>query len=139
MKTFRHVVAGALMVGLVLGCGGPAGSPSPSATASEGAGARLEVSLTSGPTCPVVQNPPDPNCDARPVANEVVTVSAGGVEIARGRTDAQGRIAFALAPGEYTVTGLNESGFMGPPEPATVLIGAEAVVTVDLEYDTGIR
>ena len=139
MKTIRQVVASAVMVALVLACGGPAGSPTPSATATDGVGGRLEVSLTSGPTCPVVQNPPDPNCDARPVANEVVTVSAGGAEIARGRTDAQGQIAFDVPPGEYVVTGLNETGLMGPPEPATVLIGADAVVTVDLEYDTGIR
>ena len=139
MKTLRQVIAAGLVVALVLGCRGPAASPNPSATASEGAGGRLEVTLTSGPTCPVEQNPPDPNCAARPVANEVVTVSTGGTEVARGRTDAQGRIAFGLAPGEYTVTGLNETGFMGPPAPETVLIGAAAVVTLDLEYDTGIR
>jgi hypothetical protein len=137
MKTFRHPAAIALLVTLLVACGGPAGSPGPSDT--ETAGSRLEVSLTSGPTCPVEQNPPDPNCAARPVADEVVTVSAGGVEVARGRTDAEGKIAFELVPGEYTVSGLNESGLMGPPEPATVLIGAAAVVTVDLEYDTGIR
>jgi hypothetical protein len=139
MKTFRQVLAGALVVAMVIACGGPAGSPNSSATASQSADARLEVSLTSGPSCPVEQNPPDPNCAARPVANEIVTVSSGGIEVARGRSDAQGRITFGLPPGEYTVTGLNETGFMGPPEPATVLIGQAAVVTVDLVYDTGIR
>ncbi|MCU0482790.1 MAG: carboxypeptidase-like regulatory domain-containing protein [Chloroflexi bacterium] len=96
----------------------------------------------AGPVCPVVSDPPDPACSDRPVPGaEVVVRDAGGAEVARATTAADGTYAIALSPGDYSVVALPVEGLMGTPEaqPVTVPADLETPVQVDLVYDTGIR
>jgi hypothetical protein len=92
----------------------------------------------AGPTCPVVTEG-DPACDPRPLAGVTVLVlDVNGTEIARLQTDADGRYAVTLPAGPYTVEPQPAEGTLRMPEPIHVTVGAN-FVTVDLEYDTGIR
>ena len=92
----------------------------------------------AGPTCPVVTEG-DPACDERPLAGVTVLVlDVNGTEIARLQTDADGRYAVTLPSGPYTVEPQPVEGMMGTPAPIAVTVGG-AFVTVDLDYDTGIR
>jgi hypothetical protein len=92
----------------------------------------------AGPTCPVVTEG-DAACDDRPITGATVLVlDSRGTEIARLRTDADGRFSVTLPAGPYTVEPQPVTGLMGTPEPIPVTV-ADGFVTVDLAYDTGIR
>lgn len=97
--------------------------------------------VTSGPTCPVETQPPDPACAARPVAGAVLVFSnAAGAEVARATSDADGTFSVALAPGAYRVTAQPVEGLMGTPEPMEVEVEAGQLMTeLQVSYDTGIR
>jgi hypothetical protein len=80
--------------------------------------------VTAGPTCPVVTDPPDPNCAERPVSGAVLVVSnAGGAEV-----------------GSYRMTPQPKDGLMGTPAPVDFEVAAGQPLTeVQVSYDTGIR
>ena len=93
----------------------------------------------SGPHCPVVQNPPDPQCADRPVADaEIVITNATGDRVDAVRTDADGRFTIPLAAGDYTFTPQPVEGLMGTPSPQSASAGASPI-TLSFAYDTGIR
>lgn len=93
----------------------------------------------SGPHCPVVQNPPDPQCADRPVADaEIVITNATGDRVDAVRTDADGRFTIPLPAGDYTFTPQPVDGLMGTPSPQSATAGASAI-TLSFDYDTGIR
>jgi hypothetical protein len=94
----------------------------------------------AGPIYPVEQ-PGVPN--TRPLPNALITVQPpnGGPEIARQRTDANGRFQIGLPAGTYRLVPL-------PPEPGAVLpyanprmvsVPAGQYVELVINYDTGIR
>lgn len=95
----------------------------------------------AGPTCPVVQDPPDPSCADRPVAGAVIVVrDARGREVARVTTAADGLFTLELPGGTYTLEPQPVEGLMGTAAPVEVTVEpGEAPVLVDLPYDTGIR
>jgi hypothetical protein len=94
----------------------------------------------AGPVCPVETVPPDPDCAARPVADATVVIrDAGGAEVARSVTAADGSFFVELEAGDYVVEPQPAEGLMGTPSPEHVTVVAGRVVSVQLEYDTGIR
>ncbi len=97
--------------------------------------------VTSGPTCPVETEPPDPACAARPVAGAIlVFTNADGAEVARATSAADGTFIVELAPGAYHVTAEPVQGLMGTPEPLDVQVEAGRPMTdLQVSYDTGIR
>lgn len=110
------------------------GSPLPGETGVTG-------TVTAGPTCPVVTDPPDPNCADRPVAGAVlVLVDAGGAEVARVTSAADGTFAVALAPGAYRLVPQPVEGLMGTaPEIEFRVEAGEPTEELLVVYDTGIR
>jgi hypothetical protein len=68
----------------------------------------------------------------RDAADEVVT---------RVTSATDGRYAVALAPGRYFLHSLpvSDSFLPAPPAPVEVDVPGQAWVTVDVDYDTGIR
>jgi hypothetical protein len=119
----------------------PSGVPGPGDSTSGGippGGTGIQGRVLAGPTCPVV-TVNDPSCDDRPVAGAAILVlDIRGTEIARLLTDADGRYAVALPSGPYTLEPQPVDGFMHVAEPVAVTVG-DAVATVDIAYDTGIR
>ena len=95
----------------------------------------------AGPVCPVVQDPPDPACDDRPVAGAAVVVrDADGARVAEVVTGEDGVFLVAIpAPGFYVVEGQPAEGLLGTPAPVEVLVGEGSWSVANLEYDTGIR
>jgi hypothetical protein len=97
--------------------------------------------VTAGPTCPVVTNPPQPGCEERPVAGAVlVFTDATGHEAARVTAAADGTFAVELVPGAYRVTPEPAEGLMGTPEPIDVtVVAGQPMTELQISYDTGIR
>jgi Carboxypeptidase regulatory-like domain len=96
--------------------------------------------VTAGPTCPVETQPPDPACAARPVAGAVLVLSdAGGTEVARATSAADGTFTVELAPGAYRLTPQSVDGLMGTPAAMDVVVEAGPPTEVQVSYDTGIR
>lgn len=92
----------------------------------------------AGPTCPTMQEPPDPNCADRPVVDAILVVrDAQNREVVRIRTDAEGRFRVDLPAGTYTLVPQPVEGLMGTAkEQAFTVPGTDAL---DVAYDTGIR
>lgn len=94
--------------------------------------------VVSGPQCPV-ETIDDP-CPDLPVSGIVVSVSTPkGSVAAETRTDAEGRFEVAVAPGEYVVQPVVESGGVAFSKPVQVVVSDERFVEVTLQVDTGIR
>jgi hypothetical protein len=113
---------------------GEEGDPLPDATSVQG-------TVTAGPTCPVVTEPPQPGCEERAVAGAVlVFTDASGAEVTRATSDAEGAFAVELAPGAYLLTPQPVEGLMGTPAPMEVQVEAgQGMTEVQVSYDTGIR
>ena len=125
----------ALALAALLGCQ-PAPAPSSAATGV------LEITAVAGPVCPVEQIPPDPGCAPRPVAGATVLVQPGDgrdIVVATLVTDEDGTARTEIAVGDYLVIGAPVDGLMGQPQPVRVAVIVDAVVSVDLSWDTGIR
>jgi Carboxypeptidase regulatory-like domain len=124
-----------VLAGLVA-CSTPAGG---TAEPSDEAGVRGIV--VAGPTCPVVTDPPDPDCADRPVAGAVLLVlDADGDESARVTSAADGTFSVALAPGRYRIVPQPVEGLMGTASELDVTVGmGEPMGELTIAYDTGIR
>jgi len=126
-----RVAAGIVLFAVLAGCAAPVESPI----------SAIRVRVHSGPTCPVVSDPPDPECDDRPVEGAQIVVRDGaGAEVARMTSGADGTAAIDLAPGRYVLVPQPVEGLLGtgPSVTVTVVSGVDAeLVTID--YDTGIR
>lgn len=95
--------------------------------------------VLAGPTCPVEQAPPDPECADQPVPAAVIVVTRGdGDLVGEVVTDPTGRFNIRMPAGTYTLTPQPVDGLMGTPTPLTITV-SRAVTGVDFAYDTGIR
>jgi hypothetical protein len=104
-------------------------------------GSGVSGTVTAGPTCPVVTNPPDPACAERPVAGAVLVISdQNGTEVGRVTAGQDGSFSFHLAPGAYRLVPQPVEGLMGTAAPIDFEIEAGQPMTeVQVSYDTGIR
>jgi hypothetical protein len=121
--------------------GGTTGIP-PVAVPAEG-GPWITGRALAGPVCPVERIPADPACADRPVAGaELVIRDAGGAEVARATTAADGTFLVAVpGGGAWTVEPQPVAGLLGtaPATVAEVADGPAAWAAVEIAYDTGIR
>ena len=104
-------------------------------------GTGIRGAVVAGPTCPVVTDPPDPDCADRAVADAVLVIlDADGAEVARVTSADDGTFAVDLAPGAYRIVPQPVEGLMGtaPELDVRVEIG-EPADEVAVAYDTGIR
>jgi hypothetical protein len=134
----RHAVVALLASVILGGCmlqHGATSSPPGSGTA----GTKLTGSVVAGPTCPVVTEPPQPGCNARPVNGAVVLVlDSAGAQVARATSAADGSFAIELPPGRYRLVPQPVDGLMGTAPEQEITIGPSSE-TVTISYDTGIR
>jgi hypothetical protein len=127
----KRLIASITLSIVLAACGAQVGPPTPSGTGIQGV-------VQSGPTCPVERiNSP---CPPHPLAVTVVVRDAAGHEVARTHSGADGRFKVDVAPGTYTVVGLNIGSSMLPrPIPTTVTVTSGSYASVNVEYDSGIR
>lgn len=93
--------------------------------------------ITTGPTCPVQRNPPDPQCANKPYVGTVIVYRSGSSqEVGRFTTDKEGVYKITLSPGSYYL-----SPTTGMPGTRTddIVVGPKEYTDVDIVFDTGIR
>ncbi|HCR52026.1 TPA: hypothetical protein DIV48_00060 [Candidatus Kaiserbacteria bacterium] len=92
-----------------------------------------------GPTCPVMRDPPDPQCADKPYATTITARRAGSsAAFATGTSDANGAFSFSLPPGSYTLTA--KGGAVLPRcSDAEVTVGPTGYAAIIISCDTGIR
>ncbi len=101
-------------------------------------GVRGTVSL--GPTCPVMRNPPDPQCADKGYQTAVIVsrASSPSKTVASVRSDTDGTFEISLPPGDYIVAA---AGGQPLPRcaPVDASVGPTGYVTANISCDTGIR
>ncbi|MDB5237591.1 MAG: hypothetical protein JWL88_693 [Parcubacteria group bacterium] len=112
----------------------PAPVPAPVSTSG------VDGTVTIGPTCPVVQNPPADACADKPYETTLVLATTiigrnGGVLI---RSDAQGHFSQDLGPGTYTIRAQSDA-VMPRLAPITFTVEANKRTSVNVQFDSGIR
>ncbi len=93
-----------------------------------------------GPTCPVMRNPPDPQCADRPYATQISVARTVDPThpIATTQSDAQGAFQVTLSPGDYVVSAAG--GTMLPRCSSTdATVSPNAYTSIAVSCDTGIR
>ncbi|MDP2655132.1 MAG: hypothetical protein Q8P17_01040 [bacterium] len=100
-------------------------------------GVKGTVSL--GPTCPVMRDPPDPQCADKPYATTILVYRVGSnTVIVTGKSNANGTFKISLPPGTYTLVA--SGGAVLPRcSPAEAVVGQDGYVTTNISCDTGIR
>ena len=94
----------------------------------------------AGPTCPVMQDPPEPGCEDRAVEDaRLLVFDETETEMADLRTGIDGTFSVTLSPGRYTLVPQPVQGLLGTAEPQDFVVDAAPVIGLDLAYDTGIR
>ncbi len=109
-------------------------------TTSELTGAVVGTVL-AGPTCPVEQEPPDPDCADFPVDGAVIVVMNAGQEVTRVTTGEDGTFDIRLPIGtELMLVPQAVEGLLGTPAAAPVFLTAvNERIRLTFTYDTGIR
>src|SRR5438270_13354325 len=125
----KRVLASIFVTLALAGCGSQ-----PAATPGTGIQGMVQV----GPSCPVERiNSP---CPPHPLAATVVVRDGAGAEVTRFNSGADGRFKVDLAPGSYTIVGLNFGTSLLPrPIPKSVTVTQGTYTSINVEYDSGIR
>ncbi len=93
-----------------------------------------------GPVCPVVKDPPEPECADKPYAAKLaVTASDQARVITEFSSDANGRFRVALAPGEYAIRSAAAANILPYCSRDTVKVEANKFTDIVVSCDTGIR
>jgi hypothetical protein len=94
-----------------------------------------------GPTCPVMRNPPDPQCADKPYSGTfVVTTSDGSRIITQFNSDSQGKFKVNVPAGEYEIRSASTTTFY-PRCSSNGIVSVKAGTFTDttVSCDTGIR
>lgn len=94
-----------------------------------------------GPTCPVMRNPPDPQCADKPYATSLEVTTVDGTKvITRFSSDTQGKFKVNVPPGEYIIRSIPTNNFYprcGTSE--TIRVKLHEFTNAPVSCDTGIR
>lgn len=108
-----------------------------SPVSSHGSGVRGSVSL--GPACPVMREPPSPQCADKPYATAIIVYHAGSSSaLIVGNSNEDGTFAFKLPPGSYTLAAVGGKVFPRCVE-TNVVVPANGYASTTISCDTGIR
>lgn len=101
----------------------------------------VDGTVTLGPTCPVVRNPPDPQCADKPYATTIQVIAVGspdGSPFASVESDKEGKYKIMLPPGEYALQPVGGS-VLPRCETKNIKVIQSKILEVNLTCDTGIR
>ncbi|PIP73972.1 MAG: hypothetical protein COW88_00145 [Candidatus Lloydbacteria bacterium CG22_combo_CG10-13_8_21_14_all_47_15] len=100
---------------------------------------KVTGTILFGPTCPVVKDPPDPQCADKPLFGEFIVQNAmGSTEFARFGTQRDGSFEVTLPAGEYYITWAEPRGLPGA-QGQLVNVTAGETSEYTITFDTGIR
>ncbi|MFH1759293.1 MAG: hypothetical protein ABH822_01880 [Patescibacteria group bacterium] len=94
-----------------------------------------------GPMCPVMRDPPDPNCADKPYQTTIQVIVIGSPKsspFATAETDKDGNYKVILPPGEYSLQAIGSMPFPRCGT-KTVIVESNTMHKADLSCDTGIR
>ena len=105
----------------------------------KGSGIRGMVLL--GPTCPVIKDPPDPDCADKPYATTlVVTTSDQSRVIKEFQSDETGKFNVQVNPSEYAIRSAAASNILPYCSSSEVIkVNASTYTETTVHCDTGIR
>jgi len=94
-----------------------------------------------GPTCPVIKDPPDPNCADKPYATKlVVTTSDQSRVIKEFQSDDNGKFIVQVSPGEYAIRSAAAANILPYCSSSeNIKVNASAYSETTVHCDTGIR
>lgn len=99
---------------------------------------RVRGMILLGPICPIVKDPPDPECADKPIFGEFIVQNAmGNVEFTRFGTQRDGSFSVPLPAGEYYITWAESQGPGIQGHLVNVRAGETSEYTIT--FDTGIR
>ncbi len=100
----------------------------------------IQGTVWLGPTCPVVQNPPDPQCDDRVFQTSLALYSSDGMLIKSFNSEADGTFRISAAPGKYKIGPV--SGRITMPscqETGVIEVKKNLYTQTEVQCDSGIR
>jgi len=94
--------------------------------------------VTIGPTCPVMRDPPDPNCDDKPYQATLRIKNEADKVVIEQKTNADGTFKFNLPPGKYAIEDAKNSQipFL---KSVLVVVNTSGYTEANLSFDSGIR
>ena len=93
-----------------------------------------------GPTCPVVKDPPDPECADKPYAtNLVITTSDQARVMTEFTSDINGKFNVPLVPGEYAIRSAAAANILPYCSHDVLKVETNRFTDIIVSCDTGIR
>ncbi len=98
----------------------------------------LRAMVTIGPTCPVVQNPPQDECQDKPYQTQFNINGSDGILVTTAASGADGSLEVKLASGDYTISKADKSSMPSfQAQDFSVVQGLFTDLTIT--FDSGIR
>jgi hypothetical protein len=132
----RLLVAWGVLVVVLAGCS-EIGIPIETPVAPSGIRGRVLL----GPTCPVESTPGanDPVPCVTPYSADLVILDADGARVTRVTSAADGTFEVNVEPGDYVVTPSTGADTYPIAQPVSVTVSPGQYVSIEINYDTGIR
>lgn len=94
-----------------------------------------------GPTCPVMRNPPDPQCADRPYGTKLLLKTSDGSSIVKEfSSDSYGNFRVEVSPGEYQIIGAPSTNILPRcSSNGTIKVLSNTYTETTISCDTGIR
>lgn len=94
-----------------------------------------------GPTCPVMRNPPDPQCADRPFSTKLVLKTSDGSSVVKEfSSDSYGNFSVQISPGEYQISGAPSTNILPRcSSNGTIRVLLNTYTETTIYCDTGIR
>ncbi len=93
-----------------------------------------------GPTCPVMRDPPDPQCADKPYATQLVLTNADGSRVIKTfASDAEGKFRIDIKPGMYAIRTAAAANLLPYCQSQPFELKVNDSVEVAVSCDTGIR
>lgn len=94
-----------------------------------------------GPTCPVVMDPPDPQCADKPYATSLALTTSDGTRVIKTfSSDEEGRFNIEVPPGQYVIRSAADGNILPYCQSNGILdVPISNSIEVQVSCDTGIR
>lgn len=93
-----------------------------------------------GPTCPVVMDPPDPECADKPFKTSLVVTTPDGARVVKQfSTDDNGKFNIEIPPGEYAIRSAAAANILPYCQSGVFSVKVNDSAEVNVSCDTGIR